>query len=121
MQNYPFSFHVPGLPSRISEVTKTGSQKNVSCQNSETVKKLLGKIYIEVINVRELSQRTHTFKKITSYIFRVMLEKSAVLEVLENVQKNVFSGVPFEQLELPNLQPVTVLKTGKAANVSYNF
>ena len=50
-----------------------------------------------------------------------MLEKIAVLEVLENVQKNVFSGVPFEQLELPNLQPVTVLKTGKAANVSYNF
>ena len=50
-----------------------------------------------------------------------MLEKSAVLEILENLQKNVFSGVPFEQLELPKLQPVTVLKTGKAVNVSYNL
>ena len=46
-----------------------------------------------------------------------MFKKSAVLKVLKNSQKNVFGGVHFQQLDLPNLLPITILKTGTAANV----
>ena len=70
---------------------------------------------------RIIAKNTHSFEKITSYIFRMMFAKNAVWKVLENSQKNVFTGVPFQQLQLPNLPPATALKTGTAVNVSWNF
>ena len=54
LQNRPFFSQVTGLQSRISDVTKTGSQKNVSCEYSEIANKyFLGKSR-HFINVGEL-------------------------------------------------------------------
>ena len=48
---------------------------------------------IHLINLRLLKKYLHTF---------LSVRKTAVMNVLDNYQKNVFSSVPFKKFELPN-------------------
>ena len=49
--------------------------------------------------------------------FQGMFGKTA----MENSLKDVFSGLPFKQVELSNLPPITILKINFTTNVSCEF
>ena len=48
-----------------------------------------------------------------------MLLRTAIKNVLENYQKNVFSSVPFKKLELSNPPTYIYSKTDSTANISF--
>ena len=50
-----------------------------------------------------------------------MFRKTAVLKVLGNPWKSVFSRVPFRQFKISNLPSMNILKTVSSANVSCEF
>lgn len=50
--------------------------------------------------------------------FSVDPRQNVFLKISEDNQKNVFSGVLFEQFELSNLPPITMLKADSTENIS---
>ena len=66
-----------------------------------------------------MQSRIYTLLKNKLYaFFRGCSEKTAVLKVSANFQKNVFFRVTFNQFELSNLLPIAILRINSAANVS---
>ena len=99
------------LQSRISDFNKKRFQE-----------KVFGGSWSHFVRVSGLQSRIYTLLKKSLYIFfRECLEKTAVLKVSGNFQKNVFFGVPFNQFELSNLPRIPILETVSAANVSWEL
>ena len=118
-------FKISKIPKNFSKTVPFSStlQSRISGFNKKRLQeKVFEDFWSHFIRVSGLQSRIYTLLKKSVYtFFWGCLEKTAVLKVSGNFQKNVFFEVPFNQFELSNLPPIAILETDTATNISWDW
>ena len=113
LRNGPFCFNVTALQSKISDLSKYRLQEKCFLWVFWHSWKFAREFYNEVIWL------TERFWKNLFIHFWEDVGKTAVMKVVENYLKNVFSSVPFKKLNCPIHPNITVKKTDSTKSVSF--
>ena len=121
-QSYSFFFSVTVQNFRLQQ-KQTPKKNPCECSTMFEIyqEKVFEGLCSHFIKVTGLQSRIYTLlKSYWIHFFRGFSEKTAVLEVPENFQKNIYRRNSFKQFELSNLPPTIILETDSTEIVSCN-